>query len=179
MSMIQEKIKKLIERYPFLMPRNVWTGEVDEDYDYSYIFPLEIPDGWYKLFFQMCDDLMPVLEETDLLNEFYFLQVKEKYNDLICYTAISNEKIDHIIEKYENMAHYVCSVCGRPAEVETAGYVISFCNDCWKDFHRHEKIDWLKFEPTFSKFVYELDEYVEYTISFEEEWNRYLKNFEA
>ena len=30
----KESNQKLIERFPFLMPRNRWTGEVPEDYDY-------------------------------------------------------------------------------------------------------------------------------------------------
>ena len=38
----QTIVKALIERYPFLAPYNVFTGELDEDYDYSYIFPLEL-----------------------------------------------------------------------------------------------------------------------------------------
>ena len=32
----KESNQKLIERFPFLMPRNRWTGKVPEDYDYSY-----------------------------------------------------------------------------------------------------------------------------------------------
>ena len=36
METTKEQNKKLIERYPFLMPRNRWTGKVPEDYDYSY-----------------------------------------------------------------------------------------------------------------------------------------------
>lgn len=172
-----EEENQIVAKYPFLRVRDL-NGKPDVDADFPMI-GLEIPNGWYKLFFQMCDDLMPVLEETGLLNDFYFLQVKEKFNDLICYTATSNEKIDSIIEKYENMAQYVCSVCGRPADVETADYILSFCSDCYKNVCPNAKVTTLEFEPTFSKFVRELDEYVEYTISFEEEWNRYLKNFEA
>ena len=41
--MKQEQIKKLVERYPYLLPRNVWTGEVPEDYDYTYIIGVEVP----------------------------------------------------------------------------------------------------------------------------------------
>ena len=32
----KESNQKLIERFPFLIPRNRWTGKVPEDYDYSY-----------------------------------------------------------------------------------------------------------------------------------------------
>ena len=52
--MTNEQIKQLVERYPFLLPRNVFTDELEEDYDYSYLFPLEIPQGWFNLFFQLC-----------------------------------------------------------------------------------------------------------------------------
>lgn len=31
----KESNQKLIERFPFLMPRNRWTGKVPEDYDYE------------------------------------------------------------------------------------------------------------------------------------------------
>ena len=30
----KESNQKLIERFPFLIPRNRWTGKVPEDYDY-------------------------------------------------------------------------------------------------------------------------------------------------
>ena len=32
----KESNQKLIERFPFLIPRNRWTGKIPEDYDYSY-----------------------------------------------------------------------------------------------------------------------------------------------
>ena len=32
------------------MPRNRWTGEVPEDYDYSYTELDSMPDGWRKAF---------------------------------------------------------------------------------------------------------------------------------
>ena len=35
-----EKNKELIKKYPFLLPRNVWTDKVPEDYDYSYTYTL-------------------------------------------------------------------------------------------------------------------------------------------
>ena len=50
-----ESNHKLIERFPFLIPRNRWTGKVPEDYDYSYTELDSMPDGWRKAFGeQMC-----------------------------------------------------------------------------------------------------------------------------
>lgn len=46
----KESNQKLIERFPFLMPRNRWTGKVPEDYDYSYTELDSMPDGWRKAF---------------------------------------------------------------------------------------------------------------------------------
>ena len=42
----KESNQKLIERFPFLIPRNHWTGKVPEDYDYSYTELDSMPDGW-------------------------------------------------------------------------------------------------------------------------------------
>ena len=33
---IIEKNKALVDDFPFLLPRNRWTGKVPDDYDYSY-----------------------------------------------------------------------------------------------------------------------------------------------
>lgn len=39
----KESNQKLIERFPFLIPRNRWTGKVPEDYDYC----LKEPEALY------------------------------------------------------------------------------------------------------------------------------------
>ena len=173
--MTQEEIKQLVERYPYLLPRNVWTDRVPEDYNYTYMIGLELPDGWRKLFFQMCEDIRQPLIDTDYLNEFRFSQVKEKYNRMECYNFGAPEVVQEIIDKYSVMAGYVCTRCGKPATCETQGYFASFCDDCWKDAARHEHIEWIKFKPYYSVMGFANGERYEKTISFEDEWNRYLK----
>lgn len=180
--MTQEKIKELIDRYPFLLPRNVWTDEVDEDYDYSYIFPLEIPDGWDKLFFQLCEDIRQPLIDADYLDKFRLLQVKEKFNRLEVYNQGVPEAasvVEDIIDKYSMMAGYVCTVCGKPATFETRGYIASYCDDCWKDYVRHDKGEWIKFRPEYTVRRFSQEGTVTETISFEDEWNRYVKSLEV
>lgn len=43
--MTKAEVRKLVERYPFLLPRNVITDKIPNDYDYTYIKYLEIPKG--------------------------------------------------------------------------------------------------------------------------------------
>ena len=53
-----EENKKLIEKYPFLMPRNVWTDELLKDYDYSFTLYDEMPKGWADAFgMQMLEEI--------------------------------------------------------------------------------------------------------------------------
>ena len=48
--MEKEYNKQLCEKYPFLLPRNRWTGLVHPDYDYSYTELDAMPTGWRKAF---------------------------------------------------------------------------------------------------------------------------------
>jgi hypothetical protein len=94
--------KELIERYPFLIPRNVWSGKIVENYDYDnpdYILLDDMPDGWRKAFGeQMCEEIREELikaQERDpeggyddgdkvvpYLQGYYPIQIKEKYGQL-------------------------------------------------------------------------------------------------
>ena len=173
---IIERNKKLIERYPFLLPRNLWTDEIPKNYDYSYIRgENELPQGWWKLFLQMCEDIRQPLIDANCLDKFRFSQIKEKYNSMRCYNYGAPEEVRDIIRKYELMAYYVCTRCGKPAIYETQGYFASFCEDCLKVFKRQPKVELIEFKPYFKISGYKDGEDYEKIISFEDEWNRYLK----
>ena len=174
--MTQEEIKNLIERYPYILPRNVWTDKVDEDYDYTYIRGIgEIPKGWDKLFLQLCEDIRQPLIDANYLEKFRFSQIKEKYNRMECYNFGAPEEVQDIIDKYSVMARYICTRCGKPATCKTQEYFVSFCDDCWKDVARHKDIIWIRFEPYYEVTGFANGERYEKAISFEDEWNRYLK----
>lgn len=172
--MKQEEVRKLVERYPYLLPRNIWTGEVPDDYDYTYITCLEIPKGWYRLFLQMCEDIRQPLIDAGYFDKFRFRQIKEKYNRLECYNFGAPKEVQDIIDKYSVMAGYVCVQCGRPATCETQGYIASFCDDCWKDYVRHEHVEWIKFKPWFEVTGFSNGERHKKKVYFEREWDRYL-----
>jgi hypothetical protein len=176
----QQRNKALVERYPYLLPRNVWTDKVSDDYDYSYIKGLELPKGWIRLFLQLCEDIRQPLIDAGYLEKFRFTQIKEKFNRMECYNFGAPEAVHDIIMKYSVMAGYVCTVCGKPATYETSGYIASFCDDCWKDFARHERGEFIEFKPWFKvERRMPNGEEFERIISFEDEWNRYLQSLEA
>lgn len=81
---IRKYNKKLVLKYPFLLPRNVWTDKLADDYTYDYIrLKDEIPDGWWKRFgIPLCEDLKEVLVKYNYLHDYRFSQCKEKYG---CY----------------------------------------------------------------------------------------------
>ena len=174
----QQRNKELVERYPYLLPRNVFTDKLPDDYNYAYINGIgEIPPGWEMLFLQLCEDIRQPLIDAGQLEKFRFTQIKEKYNRLECYNYGAPEKVHDIIDKYSVMAGYICTNCGKPATFETNGYIASYCDDCWKDFVRHDKGEWIKFKPYYKVSGWNKEDgHYEKTISFEDEWNRYLKN---
>lgn len=178
-NQIKERNKKLVEEYPFLLPRNVFTDELDPDYDYSYIKGLELPKGWHKLFFQMCENLKKQLVKDGQLERFRFLQIKEKYNRMVCYHNGCSEAAQRILDKYEHMAKYICVVCGEPAYWETQSYIASYCEQHWKDFGRHEPSEVLKYKFSYRIIRYSKEGKEYKTVSFWREWKKYMKDFDT
>jgi hypothetical protein len=97
-----------------------------------------------------------------------------------CYNFGAPKAVHDIIMKYSVMAGYVCTVCGKPATYETSGYIASFCDACRKDFARHERGEFIEFKPWFKvERRMPNGEEFERIVSFENEWNRYLKSLEV
>ena len=170
----QKAIYNICMEYPFLIPRDI-EGNRDEGFDYECL-GLEIPNGWYKLFLQMCSDIKPILEKEGVMDDFYFLQCKEKYNELACYSnGAASLEVEHILQKYKYLSHFICTKCGKPAEYETTGYLASYCYDCWKDFVRHQKVNQLEFIDTYEVVGFTNGKSYSRIVNVEDEWNRYVK----
>lgn len=130
----QKENKQLCEQYPFLLPRNRWTDEVSEDFDYSYTELDSMPDGWRKAFgLQMCEELKQELIKINKMDEFRITQIKEKFGELRFYTNWTTDEIEAIINKYTKLSRKTCINCGKSATVITTGWISPFCNDCVKD----------------------------------------------
>lgn len=140
------KNKRLVERYPFLLPRNRWTGEVVEGYDYSYTELDAVPEGWRKAFGeQMCEELREELVKHGLLNEYRIAQIKEKYGMLCWYDLGCTEKMLHeIIPKYTALSKRTCIECGKPATKVSIGWVYPYCDVCVAKLDRDAKFNDIK-----------------------------------
>ena len=123
--------KRLVEEYPFLIPRNYFTDEILDDYDYSFTELDDMPEGWRIAFSeQMCDEIQKELERVNFVDEYRIVQVKEKFGGLRWYTGgvPINSKLDDIARKYEYLSEETCIECGRPATYRTLGWICPYCD---------------------------------------------------
>ena len=135
-----EENKELVKEFPFLKPRNVWTDEEIEDYDYSFTILDEIPEGWKKSFGRLlCEDIKKVLIKENTLDSFRIDQIKEKYGTLRLYCNGSKE-IQDIINKYEHISKHTCIVCGNVnVPIYDDGWVSPYCDKCFeKSFNKRK-----------------------------------------
>lgn len=128
--------KTLCELYPFLLPRNRWTGKVPEDYDYSYTELDAMPAGWREAFgIELCEEIKLCLDKMkpDVAAKYMITQIKEKYGQLCWYTNFTTEDLERVMRKYEDLSKRTCIVCGKPAEFITLGWISPYCGDCIKN----------------------------------------------
>ena len=139
MSETIQKNKALIERYPFLLPRNRWTGEVSKDYDYHYTELDAMPEGWRIAFGeQMCEEIREELIRVDYLDKYRISQIKEKYGSLCWYDFGATEKIlREIIPKYSKLSQRTCIRCGQPATKISLGWISPWCDRCADRLKEH------------------------------------------
>ena len=128
----QDKNRKLIERFPFLLPHNRWTDEVPEDYDYSYTELDAMPHGWRIAFGEeLCEEIREELIQADYLDKYRIAEIKEKYGALCWYDFGCTEKMDReIIPKYAEKSATTCIRCGKPATRITTGWISPYCDNC-------------------------------------------------
>ena len=137
-SVTEEYNKDLLEKYPWLTPYNVWTGEPLEDYDYEYTLADDIPRGWRIAFGdQMIEELDQLLKKYNLEKEYRITQIKEKYGGLRWYDNGFPEEgykeYTDWLHKYEDLSFRTCIRCGKPAIGLTKGWIMPLCKDCMKD----------------------------------------------
>jgi hypothetical protein len=120
--------KILVKKYPFLLPRNRFTGKVSKGYNYSYTELDDMPIGWRNVFGeQMCEEVKEALGSE--LKEYRITQIKEKFGTLRWYDNGANQKVYDVISKYENLSATTCIVCGEPATVITKGWISPYCDE--------------------------------------------------
>ena len=141
-------------RYPFLVPRNRWTGQaiwyddIDDaminesraDFGVPRARPFgsteldALPAGWLARFgLEICEDMRTVLgnskESADPMSGYRIDQIKEKYGTLRWYSHGAPADVDDdehlLIALYEAMSARTCLRCGGMDRVRTTGGWIS------------------------------------------------------
>lgn len=118
-------------RFPFLYPRNVWTGKP------CCIIPTyteldEMEPGWRKAFgVQMCKELKAQLKKEHYLYKYRITQIKEKWGYLRWYDEGHSDAVNKIINKYEDISWNTCLICGKPATKIKAGWISPYCDECF------------------------------------------------
>lgn len=131
----------LCMEYPFLIPRNRWTGKIVDDYNFEYTELDNIEEGWRTLGLNLCEEIkQELLKYEDGLEKYRILEIKEKYGSLRWYDngCPTGSRVHEIIKKYEDMSSTICSVCGAKATKYTTGWIYPICDEC--DKLRKEKI---------------------------------------
>ena len=148
---VKQKNRELCDKYPFLIPSNVWSGmkiteaqdggywpgspEEIPEYDYEYTWLDDMPEGWRIAFGeQLCDDLKEERVRAGCLDKYRIIQIKEKYVSLRWYDSGCTEKwYTEILPKYEAMSYRTCIKCGKPATRISTGWICPWCDECAKD----------------------------------------------
>lgn len=141
--------QELLERYPFLKPRNVWTDELYEDEDWTLLD--EMPTGWRIAFGeQMCEEIREALIKADCLDEYRILNIKEKYGMLRWDSNAAPQEVHDIVSKYERISERICIRCGRPATKVTLGWISPYC-DCVDTDERLKHYHYIPIEEYFKE----------------------------
>ena len=129
-----KKNKELVERHPYLLPRNVFSDEVRGDYNYEFTLYDDIPEGWRIGFGEfLLEDLRDALVKTNYLNRFRFMQIKEKFGGLRLYCNGAPQEVHDGLRKYEYISQFIFIYCGSPRAciVDDYGWYLPLCKDCW------------------------------------------------
>lgn len=133
MSFTVEENKALVEKYPILVRKNVYTGKpIDDSYECTYLDAMN--KGWLKAFgIPMIEDIQNEVNtwpQTERDN-FYFMDIKEKFGELRVYTSHMTGKLFEILEAYCAISRNVCVICGKlDVPMVTRGWISPYCRDC-------------------------------------------------
>ena len=133
MSRTVEENKALLEKYPILRQRNVYTGEPIDNND-EYTFLDAMPQGWAKAFgIPMFEDIQNEVNtwSKEEQERFFFTDIKEKYGELRVYTSHMTDNLFKILEAYCAISRNVCIVCGKlDVPMVNRGWISPYCRDC-------------------------------------------------
>lgn len=118
--------KKLVSFFPFMQARDYLGKKL------NFSTPCECDDGWFNLIFELCERLQISLdnESKEFKENFYLIQIKEKYASLRVYPSCINDEIEKIIDLFEIKSIHTCEECGAQGEIRTKyGWKKTLCDE--------------------------------------------------
>ena len=82
----------------------------------------------------MWDELKAILEKANYVDQFRFVQIKEKWGALnMYYNGVPEEIFNEVNsweEKYFKLSEKTCIDCGAPATYMSTGWISFICKEC-------------------------------------------------
>ena len=118
------------QKYP-----NLFGPSPHEGFDTNSTY-VEVPKGWYPLLDAMFEEIDAEIAR-DPSSWIALDQVKEKYGTLRVYFTGGNDKIDSIVERYEERSAVTCERCaGEDPTQSREGWVKTLCPACQNHWRR-------------------------------------------
>ncbi len=93
-------------------------------------------DGWFAILQNMCLRIEKEIGDSQsLIDNFKFVQIKEKFGLLCVYFSGANQAIITIVKEAEEESSKTCEVCGSSDNVTTGpmkgpGWITTKCGEC-------------------------------------------------
>lgn len=128
--------KELVEKYPWLQIRNVWTNKPIDDIQFTWLD--DLPEGWKIAFgLNMIEELNEILKKANYENQYHIVQIKEKWGFLHWYdNGVPNniyKEYNEWLSKYEELSKKTCIFCGNPGNIIDNGWILPLCKKCEED----------------------------------------------
>ena len=150
-----EKMKELLNKYPFLVYRNNYSGEkcFDEKKDLEVNYYKEWDGyGWEGIWKDYLEKLFYLYDNKWSEEEkklFYFVEIKEKYGQLRIYTSFIDSE-ERLESKTEMLSEWTCMNCGKqPRDSKgrhiiwrSCGWIGNYCRDCAKKIDKKNYKSW-------------------------------------
>ena len=145
-NLSREEMIELLEKYPFLIYKNGFSGEkiydnLDEDIEDNEWTSWDT-SGWAHIWKRYLTYLFTEYDKLDekAKQDFRIIETKEKYGFFRCYTSFGNEKIFELGDKLELISEWTCIKCGKQPKNSkgqhiiwrTNGWICPYCKDCFK-----------------------------------------------
>jgi len=118
---------KLFKRFPWAEARNPKTGE-----GLGYLVPCWCGDGWFRLIWNMFEEMENVHTEMDEPINKVIWGIKEKYGSMQIMIDKGIPGIMDVFHKYEKLSEEVCDSCGDKGSIRNMfGWLSVYCNSCF------------------------------------------------